>query len=142
MWRGVVFLVRHPSVILVTGIYLSVLCNLLDTRYISLDDTSYHRKEFYLTAYYLAAQPFKLCIRPVIRILNILYYHDSGLDSTKSQARYDRNPRIQSIADQTDTKYNYISMMQVGILFGSLKQASFCEHYGLCINSRLLNYTT
>jgi hypothetical protein len=94
VWLGVIFLFRHSSVILLTGVELSVSCNLLDTRYISLDDTSYHRSEFYLTAYYRAALPYKLYIRPVIRILNILYYHDSGLDLSKSHARYDRNSRI------------------------------------------------
>lgn len=94
VWRGVVFLIRHSSIILVTGVELSVSCCLLDTRYISLYDTSYHRKEFYLTAYYRAAQPYQLYIRPMTRILNILYYHDSGVDSTKSHARCDWNSRI------------------------------------------------
>lgn len=94
MWRGVVFIVRHSSVILITGVELAVSCNLLDTRYISLDDISYHRKQFYLTAYYRAAQPYKLYIRPVIRILNILYFYYSRPDSTKSHVRYDRNCRI------------------------------------------------
>jgi len=71
----VVFLICHSSLILVTCVELSVSCNLLDTRYISLYDISYHRKEFYSTAYYRAAQPYQLYIRPMIRILNILYYH-------------------------------------------------------------------
>jgi hypothetical protein len=93
--REVVFLVRHSTVILVTGVELSVSCNLLDTRYISLyDTTSYYRMKFYLTAYYRAAQPYKLYIRPVIRILNILNFYDTGPNSTKSHARYDRNCRI------------------------------------------------
>jgi hypothetical protein len=68
MWRGVVFLVLHSSAILVKGVQLSSSCNMLDTRYNILVDTSYHRKVIYLTPYYRSAQSYKLSILPVIRL--------------------------------------------------------------------------